>query len=787
MPSALRSQLFAPSRRWLLVACVFALVLICYWPAMHGVLLWDDPAHVPRPEMRSLEGLRRIWFEFGATQQYYPVLFSAFWLEHRLWGDATTGYHLVNALLHATSCCLLASVLRRLWETRAPSPLAASSAASRPPTSDLRSPSSSTARAPDTAPTSDLQFSPGELCAWATALLFAVHPVSVESVAWITEQKNTLSLALGLLAVRVYLAFDDSRGRGSYVAATLLFLAAIGAKTSLVTLPPILLALLWWRRGALEFRRDVAPLLPWFLASVVAGLLTNWIERDFIGADGAPYALSFAERALLAGRVVWCFLANLVVPTDRAFFYHRWDVSAEAMGWIGFLAAAVIVTGALWWLRGKTRGPFAAWLALGGALFPVLGFFNVFSFQFSYVADHYHYVAAAAAFAAIAGGFAWLLNRVPRAARLGGIALGAVAVLGLAALSRQQSALYRDNETLFRANLALVPDSWMAHHILANTLSKNPARSGEAMAEYREALRCKPDHPDAHLGLAVELAKAPATQAEAIAHYEKAIALRPHYLEAHNNLGALLGTSPRREAASRAHLEQALRLNPSFPEPHLNLADVLARDPATVAAALKLYEAYLARRPDNADAHRRFANALSAVPGRSAEALREYERALELAPDSALAQFNFGNALAGAGRMEHAATAFANAVRLKPDFAAAHANLGNAYTALGRPADAAECFATALRHDPRLAWVHHNLALLLAANPARAAEAESHLEAALKLDPKYFEAHNSLAILCAQQGRLDEARRHWEQALAANPNYDTARKNLQLLEQMQQR
>lgn len=755
-------------RRWLPVAGIFAVVLFCYWPAMHGAMLWDDPAHIPRPEMRSIEGLRRIWFEFGATQQYYPVLFTAFWIEHRLWGDATFGYHLVNALLHATSCCLLASVIRRLIAIRPENAGGSGSAAA------------STSVPPATNPTS------GELFAWGAALLFAAHPVSVESVAWMTEQKNTLSLLLGLLAARAYLAFDQSRRPLPYVAATLLFLAAIGAKTSLVPLPPILLVLLWWRRGRLQLQRDLGPLLPWFVAAIAAGLLTNWIEREFIGADGAPYALSFGERAMLAGRIVWFFLAKLGWPLERAFFYHRWDVAAASAGWIGYFAAATGATLALGWLARKTRGPFTAWLVLGGALFPVLGFFNVFSFQFSYVADHYHYVAAAAALAAIAGGFAWLAGRMPPPARIGGVVVGGLTLLGLAGLSRQQSALYRDNETLFRANLVLVRDSWMAHQILAHTIANNPLRSGEAMAEYRETLRCKPDHPDAHLGLAAELAKTPATQPEAIAHYEQAIALRPHYVEAHNNLGALLGATRGREADGRMHLETALRFDPRLPEAHLNLADLLARAPATSATAIAHYETFLELRPEHADAHRRLANVLASIPARAKDALREYERSLELAPEVALTHFNYGNVLAAVNRMEHAAAAFAHAVRLKPDFAAAHANLGNAVSALpGRQGEAVAHYENALRHDPRLAWVHHNLALLLAAQPARQAEAESHLAAALTIDPAYAEAHNSFAILCAQQGRLADAKLHWEAALAANPSYETARKNLQLLEQMQ--
>ena len=201
-------------KSWTLVALVFAVALGVYWPALHGGLVWDDDAHVTRADLRGWTGLGRIWTELHATQQYYPVLHSAFWVEHRLWGDATLGYHLVNVLLHATAACLLALALLRLKGDR--------------------------------------------LAAWLAALLFAVHPVCVESVAWISEQKNTLSLVFYLLAALVYLDFDARRRWTSYAGALGLFVLALGTKSVTATLPAALLVVLWWRKGSLSWRGDVA-------------------------------------------------------------------------------------------------------------------------------------------------------------------------------------------------------------------------------------------------------------------------------------------------------------------------------------------------------------------------------------------------------------------------------------------------------------------------------------------------------------------------------------------------
>ena len=450
-----------------LVALIFAVVLACYWPALSGAMLWDDSAHVPSPGLRSLAGLHRIWFDLGATQQYYPVLFSAFWAEHRLWGDSVPAYHLANVLFHASSCCVFALLLRRLW-------------------SGLATP----APAGFTVP-------PG--AAWLAALLLAVHPVCVESVAWISEQKNTLSLLFYLLAALAYVTYRQRRHAGWYALASGLFLLALGTKTVTATLPAALLVVLWWRQGRLAWREDVRPLLAWFVAAAASGLLTAWVERKFIGAEGARFDLSLVERALLAGRVFWFYLGQTLWPSNLAFFYRRWDVAAEAPAWTGYLLAGIGVTIGLWLLRKRTRGPLAAWLLFAGSLFPALGFFNVYPFRYSYVADHFQYLASLGLIAAAAGGAGILLAKCPAGGRTAGWAACALLLAGLAGLSHEQSRLYRDAETLYRATLARTPDSWMAHHILGVALARTPEGRPEAMIHFQEAIRLNPNYPDARL------------------------------------------------------------------------------------------------------------------------------------------------------------------------------------------------------------------------------------------------------------------------------------------------
>jgi tetratricopeptide (TPR) repeat protein len=660
---------------------IFGLVLACYWPALQGGLVWDDAAHVTRPDLRSWSGLGRIWFEVGATQQYYPVLHSAFWIEHRLWGDATVGYHLINVILHTACCCLFALVLRRLW-------YADSSAAG-------------VAKGAE----------------WLAAAIFAAHPVCVESVAWISEQKNTLSLLFYLLSSLAYLEFDARRKLHVYWLALVLFLLALATKSVTATLPAALLVVLWWKRGRLSWRLDVRPLVPWFLVAVAAGLFTAWAERKLIGAEGASFDLSAGQRLLLAGRVTWFYLGKLIWPAHLMFVYPRWQVSAAGAGWLAGLGGALAVTAAFWFVRGRCRGPLAGWLFFVGSLFPALGFFNVYPFLFSYVADHFQYLAGLGVIATVVAGSTAILARATAPVRGGGWIMGGLLLAGLALLSNRQSRAYRDSESLYRATLALNPACWMA---------------------------CN--------NLAVELARSPAGVQEALTNYEQALRLNPAYAEAHNNYANLLATLPGREPEALAHYEQALRLRPAFADAHANFANALVKLPGRMPEALAHYEEALRLAPGSAEVHYSLANALARIPGRTSEALAEYDRALRLKPNLAQAHVNLANELAKLpGRMPEALAHYAQALRVDPGLATTHYDLAVQLSELpGREADALRHFEEALRLKPDYAKAHNNLAILYA-RQGRLEEAKKHWETALQLDPNYDDARRNLDLLRKRQ------------------------------------
>ncbi|HEX4342912.1 MAG TPA: O-GlcNAc transferase, partial [Verrucomicrobiae bacterium] len=328
----------------LLVVATF----IAYQPMWHAGFIWDDDAYVTNNQtLHDLNGLKQIWLEPKATPQYYPLVYTTFWLEYHTWKLNPLGYHVVNVLLHALGSLLLWRVLKRLAL-------------------------------------------PG---AWLAAAIFALHPVNVESVAWVTERKNVLSAVLFFAAALAYLRFDglaESKKRlwTWWCAALLLFIGALLSKTVACSLPAALLLVCWWKKGRVTMA-DVLPLIPFFIMGLGLGLHTAWLEKHHVGASGAEWSLSFIERCLIAGRALWFYAGKLVWPSQLTFIYPRWQIGTGVWWqWLFPLAVlAVVVT--LWRARKRLgRGPLVAVLFFAGTLLPALGFFDLYPMRYSFVADH---------------------------------------------------------------------------------------------------------------------------------------------------------------------------------------------------------------------------------------------------------------------------------------------------------------------------------------------------------------------------------------------------------------
>lgn len=626
------------------------LALAAYYPAWHGGILWDDDRHLTSPALQSAAGLWRIWFELGATQQYYPLTHSAFWLLHRVAGDGTTIYHLANIVLHASSGFLLAWILRRLQ-------------------------------------------APGALIA---GLLFTVHPVHVESVAWMTELKNTLSGFFCLLAALAWVRFDDRRDRASYATAFVCFVLALLSKSVTAMLPIALLLVAWWRRGAIGWKRDVRPLMPMLVTGAAAGLFTAWVERTIIRAQGAEYDLNVVERCLVAGRATWFYLTKLFVPYPLTFIYPRWDVSDAAWVQYAFPLGALALGSALWAAHRRWRAPLACYVAFCVLLFPALGFFNVYPFRFSYVADHFQYLASMPVLALCAAGLAMFRGRVQTAA------VSAV-LLALAGLTFAQSRDYTDATTLWRTTLERNPRAWIAAvNVGVIELPRDP---DAAAGHFRAAIAIKPDIAEAHSNLG-NAAQRLGDLGTAVREYREAIRLAPELAEAHNNLANALFRLGRADEAATAGADAA-RLDPENADAHFNYGAALHALGKTEQATNE-FAAAVRLRPDMVEAHN-YLGILLQTMGHDDDALAEYGLALRLQPTHAGARFNAANLLQAHGRLAEAIAQYQALIALTPGDAAAHNNFGAALEAVGRTTEALAEYATAARLDPMLKAAQDNV------------------------------------------------------------------------------
>ena len=574
-------------RDWFFCLLLAVVTMLAYHPAWHGGVLWDDDAHIGGPELRTLDGLRRIWFVPRTTQQYYPLLHTSYWLQQKLWGDSITGYHIVNLLLHIGCVVLVLRIVRFL----------------RIPGAEL------------------------------AATIFALHPVNVETVAWIAERKNTLSGVFALAATLWYLRFDENRSRRSYALALGLFLLGLLSKTAIVTLPLALLVIFWWKRGAISWRHDVVPLIPFFFFSAAAGLMTRWVEYGNIGYRARMLDLSLLDRCLIAGRAFWFYLWKLLWPSNLMFVYPRWEISAAVPWQYIFPLAVLVLLGILWSLRRWSRTPLAGVLVYMVLLLPSLGFANIYFFLYSFVADHWQYLACLGIITPCASGIVLLATRLKSG--YAWLEPGVTLVIGgvLFLLTWQQSRMYNNAETLYRTTIAHNPGCWLAYDHLVDILYQ-ANRIPEAMNLFKDELRIKP--AVAHYSLGNALLRKGRTS-EAIDQFTEALRINPDYAEAHNNLGyALLVTG--RTSAAIEQCKEALRIDPTYAHAHNNLGNALAQT-GRASEAIDHYKQTLRMNPNSADAHSDLGAAL-ALMGRISEAIEELKAAVRINPNNIDARNN---------------------------------------------------------------------------------------------------------------------------------------------------
>lgn len=691
-PSPLLAKPVWGQTELLIAAALAVFVLVAYGPAMKGEFLWDDNDYISQsPVMDRPDALDAIWLQPKSTPQYYPLVFTTFWIEHNIWGNWTLPYHLLNVLLHIANALLLWRLLVRL-------------------------------RIPGAA---------------VAAAIFALHPVNVESVAWITERKNVLSMLLFLLASGAYLRFalDEqlSKGRrnGLYILALTMFAAALLSKTSVVFLPVGLAMIIWWKTGRLG-PDELLPLVPFAAMALGAGLMTTWVEGT--GSRQTPAEpLEMFGRIVVAAQAVWFYLGKLFWPHPLVPIYARWDMSSISIWQMLAPASVPAVLAGLWLMRRRLgRAPLAAAVFFVAALSPMLGLVWLAYMEHSFVADHFQYIACLGVIVPLVGAAAWLIQRKPSARRLQIAWAAAVVVLAaLSATTWHQAGYYRTLEAFFRFTAEHNSASPLARSNLGVTMM-NAGRNEEALAEFAAALELQPGRPRIRLYMG-KIYERTGQLLKAIEYYRKELDLFSNDPDPLLLLGVNLVKAQRYEE-SVPYLTRFLKVGPNVPQAHRALGNAYL--------GLKQYAVAIDHLAWSVHIDPRF------IPG----------------------YHDLAQALIAAGRPGDAAAICTEALRISPGDYGAEFYMAVAYVQCGQFEQAIEAYSRAIKINPLVPQALNNLAYLLAsapqANLRRPSEAIDLSQKALTMmrNPD-ASALDTLAVAYAADGQFDLASKKAQEAL----------------------
>lgn len=607
-----KAKLFSSSGEhiWLFALVLVLATIFAYQPAWNGGFVWDDDAYVTKNRLlTSPDGLRRIWFSLESPSQYFPLTYTTFRIESALWDLKPAGYHWTNILLHAANALLLWRLLAELGV-------------------------------------------PG---AWLAAGVFALHPVQVESVAWITELKNVLMGFFFLLTLLAWTRFIDepnrrpiqrSKARGKqrakglsqtgklrplswrfYWLALIFYSLALCSKSTACTLPAALFLILWLQKKRIGWRR-VLQITPFIVLGLAMGLMAMWWERYHVGTRGPMFALAPLERLIVATHAAWFYLGKLFWPAKLTFIYPQWTISPNNPFSYIWLVASIAMCAAIYFARRYVgRSVEVAVAFFIATLSPVIGFIMLYTFRYTFVADHYQYLASIGPIALVCAGLTKLTNSIRYGSRfLFGLGILIFGALGL--LTWRQSASYRDSETLWRTTIERNPGCWMAENNLGSELLETRGDIDGAIAHFEKSLRLKFDHPETHDNLTYALLRKGDPDA-AIAEAHVALNLQPNKADTHVVLGMALMTKGRTDEAI-PQFSRALQIRPKYGDAHYNLAVALAEKGET-ADAIAHYEKAIEAQPDFFQA---LTNLAWILASSSDAAIRNGPKAVELAEEA---------------------------------------------------------------------------------------------------------------------------------------------------------
>lgn len=573
-------------------ALIVAVCIADYSPAMKAGFIWNDDSDLIENTVLKEGGLYRSWFT-TAQPNYWPITWISYWLEHKLWELNPTGYHITNILIH-TACALL--IWRILLLLKIPAP-------------------------------------------WLAALVFAVHPVNVESVAWITQRKTLLAVLFFLISLLLYLKFENGNRFLLYWLSAGTFVLAMLSKGSVVALPVVLLLIAWWRHRTI-IRKDLLRSIPFFAISALAGCVEIWFQYNRAIAGEAIRTDNFFARLAGAGMAVWFYIYKAVVPVNLIFIYPRWQINPEE--WLVYVPFAALTGLFLLLLRYRQNWAKSLLFALSYyvvMLLPVLGFFSIYFMKYSLVADHYQYASIIGMIALVVSAGYFIAARLGRWGSIIAKTAAVVILALLATLTWRQCRIYKDVETLWSDVLLKNPNSWIAHNDLGIAL-QSKGRLDEAMAHYRRALQFRAD-AEVYNNIANVFTQQ-GNSNEAAEYYLKALKVNPNYVNAYYNMGKLFQIQGKTDAAIDC-FRQALRRNPALVEAHYSLGFALQTQ-GKLDEAQDCYRRALRQKPDFPEAYNNIGTIL-AVQGRLDEAVEHFHQALKFRPDYPKARQNLINTL----------------------------------------------------------------------------------------------------------------------------------------------
>ncbi len=557
-----------------------------YSPALHGTWLWDDGLLITNnPNLRGFVGLWNIWFKPASTD-YWPLSWTVLWLEWHLWGHHTLGCHLCSLLLHVWSGCLIWKLLEKL----------------------------------------------GLKWGWVGGFLFVIHPLAVESVAWISEIKNTLSLPFYLLAFDSFLAAEENQDDFKKLLTSILYyLIAMLCKTSTIMLPAVLLFYCYWKRETIS-AKDVIRIIPYVAIALVLGLITIHFQNSQNSGDSVVEARGLIHRIENAGSITMFYIRQFVVPNDLIPIYPGWTLTSASV--VSFFVLPFL--GLILWSRRRKKFAWARTAVLGLAFYwlnlvPVMGFIKMSYRSISEVADHLVYLPMIGLIGLVAGGWELAYRQSP--AQIRPFLIVSIMAVGtlLAWKSHAYARVFTSEPTLWAYTLQHNPTSWDAHANLGNILLEQ-GKLADAMDQYEVALKLRPEFCVSHCLMGDVLAQMPGRLPNSISEYETALQLDPDYPKARVSLGVALVREQRFQEAIN-QFREALRTDPLDFRAHLNLAEALEMNSAEIADAVAEYRAALQINPHDVAANYRLAVLLSRNPDDSAEAINRLGIVLQARPD----------------------------------------------------------------------------------------------------------------------------------------------------------